>query len=105
MSIVAVYITTKDEEEAKKIGRILLEKRLVACVNIVPRIQSLYWWEGKIQDESEALLIAKAPAGKEDEIIRTVKENHSYSMPCVNFLPVLKGNPDYIKWIKEETKG
>lgn len=100
----AVYITTKNQKEAKKISKILLKERLIACANIVPRIESSYWQKGKVINDSEALLICKTRRGLEDKIISSVKKNHSYSVPCVNFLPIEKGNPDFLKWVDKETR-
>ncbi len=100
----AVYITTKNKNEARKIAKILLKERLVACTNIVPNIESLFWWKGKIANSKEALLLCKTRRGLEDKIIKTVKKHHSYSVPCINFLPVEKGNPDFLRWIDKETR-
>lgn len=104
MPYVIAYITCKDEKEAEKIGRILIEQRLAGCVNIIPKIRSVYWWKDKIVNDSESLLIAKAPARNRKKITEVVKKNHSYTTPCVNFLPVEIGNADYKKWLDKETK-
>ncbi len=104
MEYVTVYITTKDPKEAKKIARLLLKERLIACANIIPKIESAYWWKGKIESHPEALLIGKTEKGLEKEIISFVKKHHSYTVPCVNFLPILKGNPDWLAWLEKETK-
>ena len=98
-----VYITTKDESEAKRIGRVLVEEKLVACVNIHPT-NSIYRWKGKIQEESEATVLAKTKASLVDEIISRVKELHSYEVPCIISFPIEKGNPDYLQWIEESTE-
>jgi periplasmic divalent cation tolerance protein len=66
-------------------------------------VRSHYWWKGKIEKAKESLLICKTRSGLEEKIIKLVKENHSYEMPCINFLPIEKGNPDYLSWITEET--
>jgi periplasmic divalent cation tolerance protein len=102
MDIFMVYVTAKDEEEAKKISRHLLEKRLIACSNIFP-INSLYWWNGKIEDESETALIMKTQEKHKVEIIQVIKKIHSYDVPCIEFLPIKSGNPDYLDWIVNET--
>ena len=104
MTFVTVYMTCKDEKEAEKIVKVLVEKRLAGCVNIVPSIKSIYWWNGKITKDNESLLLAKAPARNKKKIIETVKKNHSYTTPCINFLPVEIGNPDFRKWLENETK-
>ncbi len=104
MKFVTAYVTCKNQKEAEKIGRTLVGQRLAGCVNIIPKIKSICWWKGKIAKESEALLLAKAPAKNRGKIVAAVKANHSYSVPCVNFLPVEIGNPDFGKWLEEETK-
>ena len=104
MRPVIAYITTKDEAEAKKIGRDLLEKRLAACVNIFASMQSMYWWEGKINESKEAVLLAKTDSSKVDALIEAVKKSHSYTVPCVLTFPVEKGNPDYIRWLEQSLK-
>jgi len=98
-----IYITTGDETEARKIGRTLVEERLAACVNIHP-IQSIYRWEGNIEEQAEMALFIKTKAGLADEIIERVKELHSYEVPCIVSLPIEKGYPDYLKWIEDSTK-
>jgi len=104
MTVNVVYITAKDKAEARKIGRELVESRLAACVNIIDGVNSIYWWEGKVQDEAEAVLIAKTKESLVPELIEKVKSLHSYTCPCVVSLPVLGGNPDFLSWIERETK-
>jgi len=99
----SIYITTKDEEEAKRIGKTLVEEKLAACVNIHP-IKSIYRWGGKIEEEGETALLVKTKAELADEVIERVKELHSYEVPCIVSLPIEKGNPAYLEWIKESTK-
>ena len=103
MQYCIVYITTKDEDEAKKIGKALVEEKLVACVNIHP-VNSIYRWEGEIQEESEIAMLVKTKTDLVGEVINRVKELHSYQVPCVVSLPIEKGNPDYLQWIEESTK-
>ena len=98
-----VYITTKDEDEAKKIGRALVAEKLVACVNIHP-INSIYRWQEEVQEDSEVAVFVKTKAGLVDEVISRVKELHSYEVPCVISLPIEKGNPDFLEWIEASTK-
>jgi len=99
----SIYITTKDEEEAKRIGKTLVAEKLAACVNIHP-VKSIYRWGGGIEEEEETALLVKTKAELADEVIERVKELHSYEVPCIVSLPIEKGNPDYLKWIKESTK-
>jgi periplasmic divalent cation tolerance protein len=98
-----IYITTKDKAEAERIGRALLEERLVACINIIDPMSSLYWWDGKIESASESLLIAKTRVALVERVIAAVKERHSYECPCVVSLPIQTGNPDFLAWIARET--
>ena len=98
----SIYITTKDEDEARKIGRTLVEEKLAACVNILP-IKSIYRWEGEIEEEGETAMLVKTRAELADKVIERVKELHSYEVPCIVSLSIDKGNPDYLKWIEEST--
>lgn len=97
------YITTGSKAEAKEIGKILVSERLAACVNIVDGMNSLYWWNGEIQEDNETILIAKTSEKKLEELTSRVRELHSYDCPCVIYLPIENGNRDYINWIIEET--
>lgn len=98
-----VFITAGTSEEAGRIADILVGERKAACVNIVPGVHSQFWWQGKIDAATEALLIVKTKASLLDELVRLVKENHSYEVPEVVALPISGGNPDYLKWIDEVT--
>ena len=91
-------------EEARTIGRALVEQRLVACVNIIERIGSLYWWEGKINEDSEAMLFAKTKTALVKDVITAVKSLHSYSCPCIVAVPIMDGNEDFLSWVRRETR-
>lgn len=95
------YITCSNRTEAQSIGRALVEKRLAACVNFWEGMSSLYWWEGKVEEGQETVLIAKTTSEKSEALVKVVKALHSYSCPCVVLLPIEGGNPDYLKWISE----
>jgi periplasmic divalent cation tolerance protein len=99
-----VYITAQNLEQAESISRTLLEEKLIACVNIFPGITSLYWWKGEIQKDSEVALIAKSKQELAESIVNRVKSMHSYECPCIVFLPIIKGNPDFLSWITQETR-
>lgn len=99
-----VYITTSSLEEAEKIGKTLVEERLAACVNIIPEIHSFYWWEGKLCRDKEAVLLAKTTWEKKEELIKRVKEIHSYTLPGIIVLPVEGGLKEFLQYLKEETK-
>ena len=101
---IVISITTATAEEAKRISRVLLNQRKAACVNIVPRVSSLFWWQDKLDSTQESLLIVKTKAQLLDEIIRLVKETHSYDIPEIIAFPVVGGNQDYLEWIDKEVK-
>ncbi len=97
-------VTAKDNEEAQKISRAILEKRRAACVNIVPAVNSSYWWMDKIESANECMLIIKTEVRMLNSIIEIIKKNHSYSVPEIIALPISGGNPDYLKWIENTLK-
>ena len=99
-----IYITTKDKKEAKKIGKALVSERLAACVNIIDNMNSMYWWEGKIQDDNEAILIAKTKKSLVSKLIKKVRSLHSYSCPCIVSLPIEDGSRDFLQWIEKEVR-
>ncbi|MFH1453889.1 MAG: divalent-cation tolerance protein CutA [Armatimonadota bacterium] len=99
-----VLITVSSAEEAEKIANILLNEKLAACVNMVDKIKSMYWWEGKIDTSTETLMIIKTRKNKINELIDRVKSEHSYTVPEIISLPVLEGNRDYLNWIDESVK-
>jgi periplasmic divalent cation tolerance protein len=103
MEFRSIYITIKDETEAKNISQILLREKLVACVNYFP-VKSIYRWKGDIEEAGEIALIAKTRAELVDKVIARVKQLHSYSVPCVVSWIIDKVNPDYLDWIKESTE-
>jgi periplasmic divalent cation tolerance protein len=104
MKLNLVYITTKDKNEARRIGKELVKTRLAGCVNIIDNMNSMYWWEGKIQDDQEVILIAKTRQSLVKKLIKKVKSIHSYSTPCIISLPILDGNKQYLDWLEKETK-
>ncbi len=104
MSAHLIYITAKDKEEAVKIGRTLVQERLAACANITERVDSIYWWQDKIENDCEAVLITKTKSSLVDELIARVKVLHSYDCPCVVAMPIEKGNDEYLAWIERVTK-
>jgi len=101
---IVLFITTATAEEAERISKALLNQRKVACVNIVPRVSSLFWWQDKLDSAQESLLIVKTKASLLDEIVRLVKELHSYDIPEIIALPIVGGNQDYLEWIGKEVR-
>ncbi len=104
MNNVVVLITAPSEEEAAEIASALVEERLAACANIVREIRSVFRWEGKIKDESEALIVAKTREALFEDLEKRVREIHSYSVPEVIAIPIVKGSEAYLSWLMEETE-
>ncbi len=104
-SYAVVLITVPNVDEGEKISRLLLDRRLAACVNTIPGLDSHFWWQGKLDFASELLLVVKTKSALVDEITRTVKEAHSYSVPEVIALPIIGGNQEYLDWIEESVSG
>ena len=98
-----VYMTAKDKEEARTIGKALVRERLAACVNIMDSMNSMYWWEGEVQEDTEAVIIAKTKKSLVEKLVNQVKALHSYECPCVVSWPITAANPDYLAWIARET--
>ena len=96
---IIVLITAVSEEEAHKIAELLVNEKKAACVNIVPTVDSLFWWEGKIDSARESLLLVKTKASLFPEIVELVKRTHSYEVPEIIGLPIVAGSEDYLKWL------
>lgn len=103
MTELFVYVTCESMEQAESLGRSLVERRLCACVNLLPGMRSLYWWKGKVEEGRETVLIAKTREALLEPFTQAVKAMHSYEVPCVVALPILGGNPDFLQWIHDET--
>jgi periplasmic divalent cation tolerance protein len=101
--LIIVQVTTKDEAEARKLAQLLLDQKQAACVNIVPKVSTLYRWQGKIETGTESLMTIKSRAALLDDIISLVKTYHSYDLPEVITTPIIGGNPAYLDWLKQET--
>jgi periplasmic divalent cation tolerance protein len=98
-----VLVTVGNMEAASSIGRTLVEERLVACVNIIPRIHSIYWWKGEICTDEEVLLVMKTRSSLFPDLRTRVRELHSYEVPEIVAFPLEQGLPEYLKWVVEET--
>jgi periplasmic divalent cation tolerance protein len=101
---IIIFITASSEQEARNIAATLVEKKLVACVNIIPKIHSIYWWEGKVCQEDEVMLISKSTHALFPRIRDCIKSLHSYQVPEIISFPISDGLPEYIKWIEEVTQ-
>ena len=100
---IVVLITTASYEEARKIADALVAERKAACVNIVPKVNSIFRWKGNIEEAEESLLLVKTRAELFPEVVSFVQRLHSYEVPEIIALPIIKGNPDYLAWLREET--
>jgi len=101
---IVVLVTAKDKQEAKRIAAALLEEKLIACANILDGVKSLFWWEAKIDNADEVLLLLKSKKGLFNKIVRCVRMVHSYKVPEIIALPIIKGYNPYLKWIDESTR-
>jgi len=94
------YITCANRSEAKKISHKLVIQKLAACVNLIGKINSIYFWKKKLQSDNEFLIVGKTTTNKMKKLISTVKNIHSYDVPCIVFFDIKKGNPEYLRWVK-----
>jgi periplasmic divalent cation tolerance protein len=99
-----IYVTAEGMESAERIARHLLEKKLVACVNMF-EIKSMYWWEGKIEESPEIGMILKTRAEKFKELREEIKKIHTYQVPCIVGFTVEDGLKEYLQWIDSCVKG
>ncbi|MFP4012804.1 MAG: divalent-cation tolerance protein CutA [Chitinispirillaceae bacterium] len=105
MEFVFAYITTKDNAQALSIGKALVQERLAACINVLDPMTSVYWWEGKLTENRETVLVAKAIKENFPALVERVKQLHSYECPCVVALPITDGSREYLQWIEQESRG
>jgi periplasmic divalent cation tolerance protein len=101
---VLVYTTYPSVVEAERAGRAIVERRLAACVNILPGMVSHYWWQGALERGEEAVMIIKTRALLAEKVRAAVKAGHPYTTPSILVLPVEGGDPDYLGWIMGETE-
>ena len=98
---ISVFIIAASHQEAEKIARAIVEEKLAACANILPGLQSIYRWQGKVEQANECAIIAKTMAQKFDVLQLRIKELHSYDCPCIVALPIVAGSDEYLDWIKD----
>lgn len=101
--LVSLHVTAPDLASATALARVLVEERLVACVNVIPGVVSVYRWEGAVCQEAEVILVAKTRRGRLDAVVARVSALHPYDVPCVVALPVEGGHPDYLAWVQAVT--
>ncbi len=103
MEVCIIYVTAPDGAEAERIGRTLVEETLAASANILPGMPTFYWWNAKLEQGAEAVVLLKTRKARAERVIERVKELQPYVCPCALVLPVGMGNPAYVDWIAAET--
>lgn len=104
MSYCTIFTTVPSREDGVELARLLLEKKLAACANLLNGVESYFWWKGKIDSAHEGLLILKTETDKSKLAIATLKRHHPYDVPEIIVLPIEDGHPPYLKWISESLK-
>lgn len=99
-----VLTTCGSEEEADRIAHYLVENRLAACVNVIPRIKSIYRWQGKVESSEERLLVVKTTAEQFTQIQDAIKELHSYELPECIAIAINDGSAAYLEWVEENVR-
>jgi periplasmic divalent cation tolerance protein len=103
MSAMMIYVTASSPAEATEIARKTVQERLAACANILGAIKSYYWWQGAVQEEGEVAIVLKTDSTLVERLTARIKALHSYTVPCIVALPIVAGNPEFLRWIGEET--
>jgi len=96
-----VYVTAADEDQAADLARALLERGLIACANLLPRVRSLYLWNGEVQDDHEVAMLLKTRNDRVEELVVAVERLHPYDVPCVVAWPIVAGSEAYLDWVRE----
>ena len=103
-SFCVVYITAPQGVKAKQLVESILKYRLAACINLIPHVQSRYWWEGKLDSAKEALLIIKTRRSHVKKLMHFVMRIHPYTVPEIIALPIIDGHKPYLQWLHKETR-
>lgn len=99
-----IYVTAPSQEDALKLAQALVSERLAACANVLGPITSVYWWDGKLNQDAEVALVLKTRADLVEPLTARARELHPYECPCVVALPIDGGNPAFLQWIAAETR-
>ena len=102
---IVVLMTAASIDEATRIAEMLVDRRLAACVHIIPEIKSIYLWKGEVQRDSEALMIAKTTRHNFEDLKREVRAMHSYETPEIIALPIVAASEDYLGWLVNSCAG
>lgn len=98
---IVLFVTTPDFDGAKKIAKRLVEEKLAACVNIIPKLQSVYRWKGEVEEADEAMLFIKTTQAQFSKLEAWIQKHHSYTVPEIIALPIMEGSRNYLDWLKE----
>jgi periplasmic divalent cation tolerance protein len=101
--ILVVMVTAANQEEAARISDQTVRSRQAACATVIPMVHSTYWWEGKLMNDQEAMVILKTTADKFQGLQESIQKIHSYKVPEIIAIPVAKGLPQYLEWVQRET--
>jgi periplasmic divalent cation tolerance protein len=101
---VRVVLVTAPPQEAENLAKQVVEERLAACANLLPGVVSFYWWQGKLNRDPETLIIFKTRRALVQKLLKRVKALHSYTVPEFLALPVRAANPEYARWVRDETR-
>lgn len=104
MEFIVIYCTVPNKKEGTEIAKVLLEQKLVACINIIDKVESIFSWDGEIMEEKEALMMIKTKKELFSQINHTIQKLHSYNVPEVIAMPIIEADETYLKWIAHETK-
>ncbi len=99
-----MLVTASSAEEAELLGKMVVCSRLAACANVVKDIQSIFRWDNKVNVENECLIIIKTTLDRFSELETAIRGHHSYSVPEIIALPIIRGSAPYLEWIKDETR-
>jgi periplasmic divalent cation tolerance protein len=103
INVVVVMVATSNQDEAVKIAEHVVRARLAACASTIPTVGSTYWWEGKIMNDQESLVLIKTTSSKYASLQETIQKLHSYKVPEIIAIPVTEGFPPYLEWVNRET--
>ncbi len=104
-SFIQVVTTTDRKEDAERIARALVEDRLAACVQLIGPVRSTYWWKGRVETAEEWQCWAKTEAGFYEEVEKSIRAIHPYELPEIVAMPILRGSPEYLEWLRGELRG